>query len=111
VEHLGQVSKLRSRQQVVYSAYNLGTVASVDPETVTAWERGLLVFRNDPIARVIEEVNRYRPGKIILMDENLGRRPVLATFRIDRIEEVVPRLQAVFGVHIKTFPGGIVLVS
>jgi transmembrane sensor len=112
VQHLGQVSTVRSHQQVVYTADNLGAATGVDdPEQVTAWERGLLVFRNDPLARVIEEVNRYRPGKIILMNRELGDRPVLATFRIDRIEEVVPRLQTVFGVRFKRLPGGIVLIS
>ncbi|MEZ0222820.1 MAG: FecR domain-containing protein [Tardiphaga sp.] len=111
VEHLGQTATARSRQQIVYTASNLGAAVDVDPEAVTAWERGLLVFRNDPLARVIEEVNRYRAGKIILMRAELGRRPVLATFRIDRIDEVVPRLQAVFGVEVTTLPGGIVLVS
>ncbi len=111
VEHLGQTARVRSRQQVVYTAHGLGAAVGVDPETVTAWERGLLVFRNDPLARVIEEVNRYRPGKIILTNEDLGRRPVLATFRIDHIEEVVSRLQTVFGVQVKTLPGGIVLIG
>ena len=112
VQYPGQASTGRSRQQVVYTADSLGATVGVDdPDMVTAWERGLLVFRNDPLAHVIEEVNRYRPGKIILTNRELGGRPVLATFRIDRIEEVVPRLQMVFGVQIKTLPGGIVLVS
>ncbi len=112
VQHLGQSSALRFRQQIIYTADRLGAPTSVDdPEAITAWERGLLVFRNDPLAHVIEEVNRYRPGQIILMNRELGKQPVLATFRIDRIEEVVPRLQTVFGVQIKTLPGGIVLVS
>lgn len=111
VDHLGREAKLRSREQVVYTAQDLGVTISVDPETVTAWERGLLVFRNDPLAHVIEEVNRYRSGKIILTSTELGRRPVLATFRIDRIQEVVPRLQTVFGVKVRALPGGIVLLS
>ncbi len=112
VQHLGQSSALRFRQQIIYTADRLGAPTGVDdPEAVTAWERGLLVFRNDPLAHVIEEVNRYRPGQIILMNRELGKQPVLATFRIDRIEEVVPRLQMVFGVQIKTLPGGIVLAS
>jgi transmembrane sensor len=112
VQHLGRSLSMRSREQVVYTADNLGATASVDdPEAMTAWERGLLVFRNDPLAHVIEEVNRYRPGQIILMNKELGKKPVLATFRIDRIEDVVPRLRIVFGVQIKTLPGGIVLVS
>lgn len=111
VEHRGRSLTIPARQRVVYTEHQLSEVQSVDPEAVTAWERGLLVFRNDPVARVIEEVNRYRAGRIILLNEELGRRPVLATFRIDHIDEVVPRLETVFGVHVRTLPGGIVLLS
>jgi transmembrane sensor len=111
IETTGQASMVRARQQVVYTARDLNAAVDVDPEMVTAWERGLLVFRNNPLAHVIEQVNRYRSGKIILMNDALGRRPVLATFRIDRIDEVVPRLQIVFGVQVKAFPGGIVILS
>lgn len=111
VEHLGRVASVGARQQVTYSTSGLGPVGTADTEVVTAWQRGLLVFRNDPLARVIDEINRYRVGRIILTNAELGRRPVLATFRLDRIDEVVPRLQAVFGVRIRELPGGIVLVS
>lgn len=111
VEYLGQAATIQPGEQVVYTAHALGSVTVIDPDVVAAWERGLLVFRNDPLARVIDEVNRYRPGRIILTNEELGRRPVLATFRIDRIDEVLPRLETVFGVRIRTLPGGIVLVG
>jgi transmembrane sensor len=111
VEHLGRVATVRPREQVVYTADTLGPVIAVDPEVVVAWERGLLVFRNDPLAHVIDEVNRYRPGRIILTNSELGRRPVLATFRIDRIDDVLPRLETVFGVRIRALPGGIALVG
>jgi transmembrane sensor len=111
VEHLGRATTVGALQQVVYTTNDLGPATGADPDTVTAWQRGLLVFRNDPLAHVIEEVNRYRQGKIILMSEELGRKPVLATFRIDRIDEVIPRLKTVFGVQVRTLPGGITLVS
>lgn len=111
VEHLGQATTVSARQQIAYTHQGLGPAAVADPEVATAWQRGLLVFRNDPLARVIDEVNRYRPGRIILTNAELGQRLVLATFRIDHIDEVVPRLQAVFDVHVRALPGGIVLVS
>jgi transmembrane sensor len=111
VAHLGQTVAAGPRQQVVYTRDHVSAAVDIDPETVTAWERGLLVFRNDPLSRVIEEVNRYRPGKIILTRAELGRRPVLATFRIDRIDDVIPRLQSVFDVRVTALPGGIVLVG
>jgi transmembrane sensor len=111
VEHRGRIARLLAKQQVTYTAEGLTSTTPADPDTVTAWQRGLLVFRNDPLARVIDELNRYRPGKIILMNEEFGRQSVLATFRIDRIDEFVSRLQTVFGLRARSFPGGIVLLS
>jgi transmembrane sensor len=60
---------------------------------------------------VIAEINRYRRGKIILMDANLGRLPLDATFRLDRIEEAVDKIAHVFGARVKALPGGIVLLG
>lgn len=111
VEHLGRRASVASHRQVVYASHGMSDVTNADADSVTAWERGVLVFRNDPLAHVVEEINRYRPGRIILMNEELGRKSVLATFRLDRIDEAVPRLQAAFGVKTRNLPGGIVLVS
>lgn len=111
VEHMGRVARVGANRQLTYTATSLGEAGALDAEAVTAWQRGLLMFRDEPLARVIEEVNRYRSGRIILLSAELGRRTVLATFRVDRIEEVVPRLQAVFGLAVRTLPGGLVLLS
>ena len=111
VEHQGRIAKVGAKQQVTYTAEGLTSTTAADPDAVMAWQRGLLVFRNDPLARVIDELNRYRPGKIILMNAESGRQSVLATFRIDRIDEFVSRLQTVFGLKARGFPGGIVLLS
>jgi transmembrane sensor len=105
---------LRQRQQVSYGEGRLGRlgrIAEIDPEVITAWREGLLVFRNDPLQRVIDEVNRYRPGKIIVMNEELGRKLVFASFRLDRLDEVVTRVANVFGAQVRTFPAGIVMLS
>jgi transmembrane sensor len=102
---------LTRRQQVSYGHGRLGTVAEIDPDVIIAWRRGLLVFRNDPLQRVIEEVNRYRPGKIIIMNDELGQRPIFASFRLDHLDEVVTRVAKVFGAHVRTLPAGIIVLS
>ena len=102
---------LMRRQQVPYGRGKVGAVSEIDPEVITAWRAGLLVFRNDPLRHVIDEVNRYRPGKIIVMNEQLGRKLVFASFRLDRLDEVVPRIAKVFGANVRALPAGIVLLS
>ena len=107
----GRSATLQKRQQVVYDDRNLGHVQSVDPIIVTAWREGELLFQNERLARVIEEVNRYRPGRIILVNEALGQRRFTAQFRLDRLEVVITQLKATFGARVVSLPGGVVLVS
>lgn len=111
VERRGARVNLQLHQQVSYNSGGLGQIVVVDAAAVTSWQQGLLVFRQTPLASVIEEINRYRPGRIILTNRAVGQRLVFATFRTDRINEVVPRLQAAFGLEAHNLPGGIVFLG
>jgi transmembrane sensor len=101
---------LRSNQQVSYGNGNLGEVVSVDPALVTAWRQGLLIFHNERLSQVIDEVNRYRPGRIILANGELGHRLVNGVFHLDRIDGVIDQIRKL-GATVVSLPGGVVLVS
>jgi transmembrane sensor len=102
---------LRASQQVSYDSRGLSDIVSTDPAVVAAWRDGMLVFRNTPLSGVIEEVNRYRPGRIILMNAKLGQRLVTARFEIKRLDTVMGQIGHVFNVPVKTVLGGLVLVG
>ncbi|HVJ51879.1 MAG TPA: FecR domain-containing protein [Aliidongia sp.] len=102
---------LQPGQQIAYNRRGLSSAVAVDGELVEAWRRGLLVFDETPLAQVVEEVNRYRAGKIILLDAELGRLPLDATFRLDRIEEALPKIAHVFNAKVQLLPGGVVLLG
>ncbi|QJX02337.1 hypothetical protein HML84_11300 [Alcanivorax sp. IO_7] len=72
---------------MVYNESRLTGVTAVDPQRVSAWRQRILVFDGTPLASVVEEVNRYRPGRILLLDEALGRTPVQAYLSLDRLED------------------------
>jgi transmembrane sensor len=98
--------------QVTYDEkLGLHEVAPIDLAVATAWQKGQLIFRHEPLARVVEEVNRYRPGRIVLINEELGQRDVVATFHLDRIDEVVDHLSRAFGARTRSLPGGVVLLG
>jgi transmembrane sensor len=97
--------------QVGYDALGLQEVAPIDLAVATAWQKGQLIFRHEPLSHVIDEVNRYRRGRIILIDQQLGQRDVVATFRLDRIGEVVEHLTQAFNARARTLPGGVVLLG
>jgi transmembrane sensor len=111
VEHQGRRVLVQKGQQVFYGDRELTAAAAVDPATVTAWHRGMLVFHHAPLAGVIDEINRYRPGKLVLMDRRLGSRPIEASFRLDRVDDIITLVHEAFGAHVTRLPGGIVLLS
>jgi transmembrane sensor len=103
--------RLGARQRVGYGPGGLGSVIETDERAIGAWRRGLLVFENQPLSTVIPEINRYRRGRIVLMSDAIGRLPLDATFRLDRIDEVVPKIAHIFDLKVRTLPGGIVLLG
>lgn len=111
VECNGRMTTVRPRQQVTYTAHNVSPVAAVDPEIVAGWRDGLLIFDNEPLSRVVEEVNRYRAGRIIVMNTELGRRRVSARFKIGRLDSVLTQFQEVFGAKVTTLGGGVALLT
>lgn len=111
VECQGTAAKLPARHKVAYGALGLGHVIETDPRVIEAWRKGLLVFDNQPLSLVIPEINRYRRGRIVLLNEEIGRLPLDATFRLDRIDEVVPKIAHIFDLKVRTLPGGLVLLG
>ncbi len=88
-----------------------GETTATDGRRVEARRQGLLVFNNQPLAQVVTEINRYRRGQIVLMNDDIGRLSLDATFRLDRIDEAVPKITHLFGLKIRTLPGNVVLLS
>lgn len=102
---------IQQNQQITYAAHGFGQLTTVDAAVVTGWRDGDLYFQDEPLSRVIDEVNRYRLGRIVLMNDALGQRRFTARFKLDRLEVVVTQLQATFGARVASLPGGIVLIS
>jgi transmembrane sensor len=111
VEHRIEAAALGPGQQLFYDEKGLGRIIAVDPESASDWQRGIVVFRATPLAEVVEEINRYRPGRIVLMNATLGKKQVNGRFRIDQMDDILSRLELAFSVKIRTLPGGIVLLS
>ena len=111
VEHRGRLVTLGPRQRVAYDGGGLGEIASVDPAVAAAWQNGLLIFNMTPLREVIDELNRYRAGRIVLLNQALARSPVNGRFRIDQPDEALTQIERAFGVQSRRLPGGFILLS
>jgi transmembrane sensor len=111
VEHEGRALTVREKQQVAYDKRRLSDIIAIDPAVEAAWQQGLLVFRYTPLPKVVEEVNRYRSGRIFIVNSELNKHLINGRFHLDRIDDVLLQLKQAFGVQAKMLPGGIVLLS
>jgi transmembrane sensor len=111
VGYQGQAATVRARQQVAFAAHDLGPAVTVDLEMAAGWRDGLLIFQDDRLSHVIEEVNRYRSGRIVLMNAELGQRRVSARFKLARLDAVLIQFQEAFGAKVTPLAGGFVLLS
>ena len=58
----------------------------------TSWRRGVLVFDHQPLGHVIKQLNRYRPGQIILANPALASRQVSGVFRLEMLDSALHTL-------------------
>jgi transmembrane sensor len=111
IEQGSAMLSLSPQRQAIYSDRGISSVMVADPAHVTAWQEGVVIFQLTPVSEVVTEVNRYRSGKIILTNQQLGRRLFNARLRIANIDLVVSRIEQVFGARATTLPGGITLLG
>jgi transmembrane sensor len=111
VECRNDVATLCAGQQLAYTTESFGPPASVDLTQVIGWSKGLLIFHDEPLARVLGEINRYWRGRIVLLNSDLGQRRVTIRIELARIEEVISYVRIVMGAHLLTLPGGVVVVT
>ena len=102
---------LRAQEQVIYDDRRVHPISTADAAQVTAWRRGVLVFDGVPVSQVVAEINRYRPGKVILRNATLARNRMQAQFPIAKVDDVLDMLAKLYGAHVTRLPGDIVLLS
>lgn len=87
---------------VTYSAEKSSLMAqnNVDLDALTSWTRGVIHFVNEPLSRVVYELNRYSGKKILIEDAELMDRPINASLRVDRISSALKGLEISYSLNI-----------
>jgi transmembrane sensor len=111
IAYAGTVTTLQSGRRVSYGDGVIAAASTADPAVTMAWREGKLVFRGTPLSEVVDEINRYRSGRIVLMNEALGRRPVDASIPIDRVGDLIDLIRQAYGARLRELPGGVSILS
>lgn len=89
----------------------IASVAPVATDPIDAWRRGWLVFDDQPLQDVVDEINRYRTGRIVLTGSALPARRVQARIPLARIDTFLDLVRDAYGAKVVSMPGGVVLLS
>lgn len=71
---------LTAGQQVAYADGVADPLHAVDSEASLAWRDGWLNYYKAPLADVLKDLERYYPGRILLLNGELGARRVSGSF-------------------------------
>lgn len=89
VSALGRPATRLTAGQEIRTGRDTGGVRSIDIAQTAAWRRGLLVFRDTLLSEVVDDLNRYRPGRIVLGSSAAAARRVTGVFHLSRPEEAL----------------------
>ena len=71
-------------------------VLPVDVEKQVSWRTGRLIFSDEPLGDVVEELNRHSDRKIVLADPTLADLRVSGVFRAGAVGSFVTAVDAAF---------------
>lgn len=88
---------LTAGQQVAYGEGAAEKLHAVDSEAQLAWRQGWLNYYKAPLADVVQDLRRYYPGRIVLLNDDLAARRVSGSFPGKDPQAVLSSLQGVMG--------------
>lgn len=103
------VAVLRAGQGALLDGAAPKAAALEDPAAVDAWRQGRLVVYHRPLAEVVDEIGRYRRGKVFVRGQALAARPVSGVFDVGRPDAAIDALAASLNLRAARL-GGFVLL-
>ncbi|OLS59555.1 FecR family protein [Pseudomonas putida] len=103
VKDAGASLVLGAGEQVSRLNGALGDKQTVDTAKALAWQHGRLVFEMAPLPDVLAELQRYRPGYLLIGDDSLRTLKVSGSFRLDRLEDALGTLEQAFPLRVQRY--------
>lgn len=89
----------------------LAPISHVNVAAMMAWRHGRVVFQGTPLAQAIDEINRYAPRAIQLVDGTLAQVRIAGVFSTDNTQAFLDLLPSIAPVRVSWRADGIPTVS
>jgi transmembrane sensor len=91
---------VQAGEQIHYSSGDgLGSVRRIDVAREMAWQRGKMIFEGLPLARVVEELNRYRHGQIMILNPAVRALKVTGLFDVADPDAALRMIEHTLPIH------------
>ncbi len=84
-------------------------ISAASPQAVFAWRTGQLVYRNEPLANVVADLNQYADQPLKLADARTGRLPFSGVLAASDSQDMVRTLTLIAPVTSTSTPEGLLL--
>jgi len=91
-------------QQVSSTEEQMGDIISVNASDVIAWQQGLLIFDQQPLAEVLAELNRYTSFNIEVGLISQPEQPVTGTYFTQRADDALGLIALAFSLELEQKP-------
>jgi transmembrane sensor len=93
--------RLEAGQSLDFDDHSMGTVRRNDA-SVGAWQQGSIIAINRPLAELLADLSRYRPG-VLRCDPRIARLKVSGAFPIDDTDLALAALESGFSLRITRY--------
>lgn len=83
-----------------YAASGRARRLAADVDALTAWRRGKLVFADRPLRSVVAELDRYRPGAIVLLDAKIADERFSGVISLADTDRALAAIESTLGVDV-----------
>lgn len=85
--------RLHAGQTALINADNIAVQAMNQSENMALWRDGYLQFDGLPLHEAVAQINRYRPGRVLLLNNDLADKRVSGLFRLDALDQAIAGLK------------------
>ena len=103
-------TELNPGEGVSITASAVSSVRARDGGAALAWREGRIMFDSAHFGVVLDELRRYYPRRIVVMNSRVNRLVVTGNYRLDNIEGAVRTLADAAGVKMTRIPGGLIIL-
>ncbi len=105
-----QQTDLEEGLSLRFSAQQTEAIQHAELEQILAWRNGRLVFFDTPLLTVVDELQRWREGKIFIMDKQLAARRVSLILNLNRPEQMLDVLSKALSVRTARYTDLVTLI-